>query len=84
MSWMHNNVWIFSIPIMVIMKIEYTIPDETSLLEFALFIKFIISHKRRQTNRTYIYIYDSFSLLLGVQSAPEVGSHKLRNTLYNK
>ena len=48
MSWMHNNMWVFFVPIMIIMKIEYTIPGETSLLEFALFIKFIISHKGRQ------------------------------------
>ena len=56
---------------MIIMKIEYTIPGKTSSLEFALVIKFIISHKRRQIG--HIYLYDSFSLLLGVQSAPEVG-----------
>ena len=53
---------------MIIMKIECTIPGKTSLPEFALFIKFVISHKRRQ-----IYLYDFFSLFLGVQSAPEVG-----------
>ena len=47
MSWMRNNMWVSFIPIMIIMKIEYTIPGKTSLLEFALFIKFIISHKRR-------------------------------------
>ena len=44
MSWIRNNTWVFFIPIMIIMKIEYTIPDKTNLLEFALFIKFIISH----------------------------------------
>ena len=44
MSWMYSNMWIFFISIMIIMKIEYTIPDKTNLLEFALFIKFIISH----------------------------------------
>ena len=35
----------------IIMKTGYTIPGETSLLEFALFIKFIISHKRRLSHR---------------------------------
>ena len=60
---------VFFIPVMIIMKIECTIPGKTSLLEFALFIKFIISHKRRQDT----YLYDFFSLFLGVQSAPEVG-----------
>ena len=34
------------------MKIEYTIPG--SLLEFALFIKFIISHKQRQIEHMFI------------------------------
>ena len=47
MSRMHNNMLVFFIPIMIIMKIEYTIPGRTGLLEFALFIKFIISHERR-------------------------------------
>ena len=42
MPWMHNNTWIFFVPIMIIMKIKCTIPGETSLLEFALFVKFII------------------------------------------
>ena len=58
MSWMHNNVWVSLIPIMIIMKIEYTIPGKTSLLEFALFIN---------------SLYDFFSLILGVQSASKVG-----------
>ena len=52
MSWMHNNMWVFFIPIMIIMKIEYTIPVKTSLLEFVLLIKFVIS----KTDRTYIYM----------------------------
>ena len=39
MSWMHNNMWVFFIPIMIIMKIEYTIPGKTSLLKFDLFLK---------------------------------------------
>ena len=71
MSRMHNNVWIFFIPIMIIMKIEYTIPGKTSLLEFTMLIKFIISDKRRRIG--HIYLYDFFSLFLGIQSAPEVG-----------
>ena len=33
-------------------------------------------------DRQNIYVYDFFSLFLGVQSAPKVGPHKLRNTLY--
>ena len=57
---------------MIIMKTEYTTPGK-SLLEFTLFIKFIISHKRRQIELTD-RIYMTFSsLFLGVQSAPEVG-----------
>ena len=39
---------------MIIMKIECTIPGETSLLEFAPFIKFIISHKQRQIGHIFI------------------------------
>ena len=39
MSWMHNDTWVFFIPIIIIMKIERIIPDKTSLLEFALFYK---------------------------------------------
>ena len=54
MSWKHNNTWVFFIPIMIIMKIEYTIPGQTSLLEFALFIKFIISHERRQIGHIFM------------------------------
>ncbi|KAF3420356.1 hypothetical protein E2986_12560 [Frieseomelitta varia] len=34
---MHNNVWIFFIPIMIIMKIEYTIPDKTSFIKFTVY-----------------------------------------------
>ena len=70
MSWMHSNTWVFFIPIMIIMEIEYTIPGKTSLLEFALFIKFIVSHKRRQIGRIFIWL--SFHYFWGVQSAPEV------------
>ena len=51
------------------MKIECTIPGKTSLLEIAMFIKVIVSHKRRQIGRMFIF----FSLFLGVQSALEVG-----------
>ena len=40
---------------MIIMKIEYTIPG--SLLEFALFIKFIISHKQRQIEHMFIWLF---------------------------
>ena len=58
MSWMYDNVWVFFIPIMIIMKIEYTIPGKTSLLKFALFIKFVTSHKRR-----HIFIW-LFSIIL--------------------
>ena len=68
MSWMHNNV--FFVSIMIIMKIEYTIPGKTSSLEIALFIKFIMSRKRRQTGHMFAWL---FSLFLSVQSAPEVG-----------
>ena len=50
MSRMHNNMWVFFIPIM---KIEYTIPGKTSLLEFVLFIKFI--NEGRQ-DLYYIYM----------------------------
>ena len=39
---------------MISMKIEYTIPGKTSLLEFALFIKFVVSHKRRQIGYMFI------------------------------
>ena len=63
---MHNNTWVLFILITIIVKIEYIIPGKTSLLEFALFIKFIVSHKRRQIEHVFI-------LLFGVQSAPEVG-----------
>ena len=57
MSRMHNHTWVFFIPIMIIMKIECTIPGKTSLLEFALFIKFIISHKRRQIGHVFIWLF---------------------------
>ena len=56
-------MWVFFIPIVTIMKIEYTIPGKTSLLEFALFIKFIVSH--RQIGHIFIF--------LGVQLALEMG-----------
>ena len=49
---------------MIIMKIVYTIPGKISLLEFVLFIKFVVS---------YIYM-TFFSLFLRVQSAVEVGA----------
>ena len=52
---------------MIILKIEYTIYH--SLIEFALFIKFIVSHKRRRIGRVFTWLF--FSLFLGVQS--EVG-----------
>ncbi|KAF3428186.1 hypothetical protein E2986_11502 [Frieseomelitta varia] len=35
-------MWVFFIPIMIIMKIEYIMPGKTSFIKFALFIKFII------------------------------------------
>ena len=66
---MHNNMWVFFIPIMIIMKIEYTIAGKTGSLEFALFIKLYLVNEDRQD----IYSYDFFPLLLGVQSAAEVG-----------
>ena len=47
--------WVFFIPIMIIMKIECTIPGKASLLEFALSIKFIVSHKRRQIGHVFIW-----------------------------
>ena len=80
MSWMHDNVWVFFIPLMIIMKIEYTIPGKTRLLEFALFIKFIISHKRRQIEHIFIRL---FSIIFRRTLSSRSGSHKLRNTLYN-
>ena len=61
---MHNNTWVSFVPNMIIMKIEYTIPGKTSLLEFALFVKFVVSRKQRQIGL--------FSLFLVVQSAPKV------------
>ena len=57
MSRMHNNMWIFFIPIMIILKIERTIPDKTSLPEFALFIKFITYHKRRQIGHIFMWLF---------------------------
>ena len=60
MSWMHNNTWVYFISLMIIMKIECTIPGKTSLLEFAPFIKFIISHKTK-TDRIR-HLCDFFSL----------------------
>ena len=57
MSWMHNNMWVFFVPIMIIMKIKCTIPGKTILLEFALFIKFIVSHKRRQIGHIFIWLF---------------------------
>ena len=76
LNWRRRLEWtitcgLSSFPIMIIMKIEYTIPGETSLLEFALFIKFIISRKRRQTGHIFIRLF--FPLFLGVQSVLEVG-----------
>ena len=79
MSWMQSNTWVFFIPIMIIMKIEYTIPGKSSLLEFALFIKFITSHKRRQIGLIFIWLFFTiFRRTIRSRS----GSHKLRNTLY--
>ena len=42
---------------MIVMKIECTIPGKPSLLEFSLFIKFIISHKRRQIGHIFIRLF---------------------------
>ena len=47
MSWMRNNMWVFFIPIMIIMKIDYTIPGKTSLLDFSLFIKLYLINEDR-------------------------------------
>ena len=60
MSRMHNNVWVFFVPIMITMKIEYTIPGKISSLEFALFVKFIVSHKRRRI----IFVFIIFRRLI--------------------
>ena len=79
MSWMRNNMWVSFIPIMIIMKIEYTIPGKTSLLEFALFIKFIM-FQRRQIG--HIYLCDFFFIIFRRTISSRSGSHKLRNTLY--
>ena len=127
MSWMHNNMWDFFILIMIIMKIEYTIPGKTRFIsekyggyktlftfthlqepstknkryqvsiirkqcefllgnycglwkerpdrEFALFIKLIISHKRRQIG--YIFIWLFFIIFKRTISS---GSHKYETT----
>ena len=64
---------------MIIMKTKYTIPDETSLLEFALFTKFIIFNKQRQIG--HIFIRLSFIIFRPTISCRSE-SHKLRNTLY--
>ena len=77
MSRMRNNTWVFFSPIVIIMKIECTVPGETSLLEFALFVKFVASHERRQ-----IYLYDFFFIIFRRTISSRSGSHKLRNTLF--
>ena len=77
---MHNNMWVFSISIMIIMEIECNIPGKTSLLEFALFIKFIIYHKQRQIGHIFIWL---FLIIFRRTISSRSGSHKLRNTLYN-
>ena len=64
MSRMHNNTWVFFVPIVIIMKIECTIPDKTGLLEFALFIKFVTSHKRRQIESGKHSVYNHRSTLV--------------------
>ena len=79
MSWMHNNMWVSFIPIMIIVKIEYTIPGKTSSLEFALFIKFIIFHKPRPTGHIFIWL---FFIIFRDTISSRSGSYKLRNTLY--
>ena len=79
MPWMHSNMWVFFIPIMIIMKIEYTIVGKTSLLEFALFIKFITSHKRRQIGHIFTW---HFFIIIRRTISSRSGSHRLPNTLY--
>ena len=61
MSRMRNNTWVIFSPIVIIMKIECTVPGKTSLLEFALFTKFVTSHKRRQMGR--IFMMGHFSII---------------------
>ena len=74
MSRMRNNMWAF--PIMIIMKIEYTISGKTSLPEFALFIKFIISYKQRQMGHIFIWLFFIiFRRIISSKWVPQVTKH---------
>ena len=77
MSWMHNNVLV---PSSHIMLWKLNIPStKTSSLEFALFIKFIASHKRRQIGHLFMWL---FFIIFRRTISSRSGCHKLRNTLY--
>ena len=85
MSWMHSNM--FS-PSQLWLLWKLNIPGKTSLLEFALFIKFIASHKRIQIdNITYIYV--TFSHYFWAYNnqlpkwVPQVTKHPVYMYLYN-
>ena len=81
MSWMHNNIVAFLRPNYDYYENWIYHPwCKTSLPEFALFIKFIISYKQRQMGHIFIRL---FPIIFRRTISCRSRSHKLRNTLYN-
>ena len=58
---------------MITMKVEYTIPGKTSLPEFALIIKFVISHKQRQIGHIFIWLF--FIIFRRIIFRPQATKH---------
>ena len=47
-------MWAIFVPIVIITKIERTIPGKTGLSEFALFIRFVTSRKQRRIGHVFV------------------------------